>query len=167
MACLPPSDDGHPALRGTLLAAAITSVCSAGFLLLGFDQGAMSGVVLSPAWRDTMGVPSDLAIGTLTALFTVGAVLGALFSAVHAETLGRKGTLFLGALLVLKGAVMQAASTGQIIFGLGRVTAGLGIGQVTAVAPVYQSETAGSGQRGWRIACQLTAMLVKRSGACR
>jgi hypothetical protein len=34
-------------LHGRPLVAAITSVCSAGFLLFGYDQGVMSGVVIS------------------------------------------------------------------------------------------------------------------------
>ena len=53
-------------LIGGWLIAAITSVCSAGFLLFGYDQGVMSGVVISKYWLAQMGHPSQLMVGTIT-----------------------------------------------------------------------------------------------------
>jgi hypothetical protein len=59
---------GARALSGGRLVAAITSVCSSGFLLFGYDQGVMSGVVISKYWLEQMGHPSQLMVGTITAL---------------------------------------------------------------------------------------------------
>ena len=53
-------------LEGGWLIAAITSVCSSGFLLFGYDQGVMSGVVISKYWLAQMDHPSSLMIGTMT-----------------------------------------------------------------------------------------------------
>ena len=39
----------------------------AGFLLFGYDQGVMSGIVISKYWLPQMGKPSTLMIGTITA----------------------------------------------------------------------------------------------------
>ncbi len=49
-------------LTGTPLITLITSVCSAGFLLFGYDQGVMSGVVISRFWLEEMGGPGTLMV---------------------------------------------------------------------------------------------------------
>ena len=147
-------------LSGAPLVAAITSVCSAGFLLFGYDQGVMSGVVISPSWLAAMGHPSDLEIGTITALYDVGAVAGAILAAFTGESLGRKRTLLLGALLVGVGGLAMGCAPSREIFMAARVVVGVGIGYTTSVTPVYQSEISAHAQRGWQVCCQLTTMLV-------
>ncbi|KAK3315669.1 general substrate transporter [Apodospora peruviana] len=157
--------DGLPSLRGAPLVGLVTSVCSAGFLLFGYDQGIMSGVILSPSWLATMNHPSELTIGTITALYDVGAVFGAILSAFASERLGRKRTLLLGSLLVFVGGILMAASQGRREFMAARVVVGIGIGYVTSVTPVYQSEIGAHEQRGWQVCCQLTTMLLGLLGA--
>ena len=153
------SGDGIESLRGPWLVGAITSVCSSGFLLFGYDQGVMSGVVISSYWLDTMDNPSALVIGTITALYDVGAVVGAILAAFTAESLGRKRTLLLGALLVMVGGFLMGASFTRVQFMAARIVVGLGIGYTTSVTPVYQSEISASEHRGWQVCCQLTTML--------
>ena len=66
-------------LAGAPLVAAITSVCSSGFLF-GYDQCVMSGVVIFHYRLDAMGHPSTIMLSTITALYDVGAVFGAIAS---------------------------------------------------------------------------------------
>ncbi|APA11343.1 hypothetical protein SS1G_11591 [Sclerotinia sclerotiorum 1980 UF-70] len=146
-------------LHGPPLIAAITSVCSAGFLLFGYDQGVMSGVVISSYWLSSMGNPSTLMIGTITALYDVGAVFGAIAAAFTTEDLGRKRTLLLGAFIVMVGGVLMGSSYERVQFMVARVITGIGIGYVTSVTPVYQSEISAAAQRGWQVCCQLSTML--------
>ncbi|KAB8296733.1 hypothetical protein EYC80_002153 [Monilinia laxa] len=146
-------------LQGPSLIAAITSVCSSGFLLFGYDQGVMSGVVISSYWLSTMGSPSTLMIGTITALYDVGAVFGAIAAAFTTEQLGRKRTLLLGTFIVLVGGILMGTSYERIQFMIARVITGIGIGYVTSVTPVYQSEISAAAQRGWQVCCQLSTML--------
>jgi MFS family permease len=153
------SKTGHQGLRGPLLIAAITSVCSSGFLLFGYDQGVMSGIVISKYWLSSMGTPSTLLIGTITALYDVGAFVGAICAAFTAEPLGRKRTLLLGAAIVVLGAILMGSSQKRPQFMVARVITGIGIGYVTSVTPVYQSEISAAAQRGWQVCCQLTTML--------
>ncbi|KAK3386710.1 general substrate transporter [Podospora didyma] len=152
--------DGIQALRGPWLVGAITSVCSAGFLLFGYDQGVMSGVVISSSWLEAMDHPSDLVIGTITALYDVGAIAGAIFAAFTADSLGRKRTLWLGALIVACGGLLMGLSPNRASFMAARLVVGVGIGYATSVTPVYQSEISAHAQRGWQVCCQLTTMLV-------
>ncbi|KAK1751098.1 general substrate transporter [Echria macrotheca] len=147
-------------LEGATLVALITSVCSAGFLLFGYDQGVMSGVVISPSWLAAMGRPSDLEIGTITAIYNVGAVAGAILASIFGETLGRKRTLLLGAALVCVGGLGMGLAPDRMWFMATRVVVGVGIGFTTSVTPVYQAEVSAHAQRGWQVCCQLTTMLV-------
>jgi sugar porter (SP) family MFS transporter len=133
------------------------------FLLFGYDQGVMSGIVLSTSWQRAMREPTALEIGTITALHAFGAFAGAVNAALIGERRGRRRVLLMGAGLVfLGGAVMAFAwgDTAREQFCLGRVVAGWGVGLVTAVAPVYQAEVSAVGERGWLVCCQLTTMLV-------
>lgn len=153
------SKTGVPFLHGSILIAAITSVCSSGFLLFGYDQGVMSGIVISHYWLRAMGSPSTLMIGTITALYDVGAFFGAISAAFTAESLGRKRSLLLGAAIVIIGAVLMGSSYERIQFMVARIITGVGIGYITSVTPVYQSEISAAAQRGWQVCCQLTTML--------
>ncbi|KAJ5110989.1 hypothetical protein N7532_001524 [Penicillium argentinense] len=55
---------GLSGLKSAPLVAAITTVCSASFLLFGYDQGVMSGVVISKYWLDEVGNPSIVMTAT-------------------------------------------------------------------------------------------------------
>jgi sugar porter (SP) family MFS transporter len=141
--------------RITALTAAITSITSMSFLLFGYDQGLMSGIVLSD--------PTPLEIGSITAIHAFGALSGAVEAALVGEKYGRKRTLLMGAALVLLGGAGMASASGASArerFCFFRFLAGWGVGLVTAVAPVYQAEISGVGERGWLVCCQLTTMLV-------
>ncbi len=153
------SEAGRPWLAGGRLIAAITSVCSAGFLLFGYDQGVMSGVNISKYFLAEMNQPSSLMIGTMTALYDVGAVAGAIAAAFTGEQMGRKRTLLVGTTALIIGTVLMASSYERIQFMVSRVCTGVGIGFITSVTPVYQSEISAAAQRGWQVCCQLTTML--------
>lgn len=153
------SKTGTSALKGPALVAAITSCCAAGFLLFGYDQGVMSGVVVSDYFLAAMGHPSSLMLGTITSLYDVGAVFGAIASAFCGEPLGRKNTLLLGTAILSVGTIIMGTSFERIQFMVARVITGMGIGFITSVTPVYQSEISPAAQRGWQVCSQLSTML--------
>jgi len=150
---------GVDTLRGTALIAMLTSVCSTGFCLFGYDQGVMSGVVISSYWLETMGNPSTIMLSTITALYDVGAVFGAIVAAFTSEPMGRKRTLIFGTCILLVGTVLMGSCVERIQMMVARVITGFGIGYITAVTPVYQSEITLPEHRGWQLCCQLTSML--------
>jgi len=146
-------------LQGKALVTAITSVCSAGFLLFGYDNGVMSGVVISEYWLSQMGNPSTIIVSTIVALFNIGALFGAIAAAFTAERMGRKRTLIFGAAVVILGALLMGTSFERIQMMVARVVTGVGIGYITSVTPVYQSEISIAAQRGWHVCAQLSTML--------
>ena len=119
----------------------------------------MSGVNISKDYLAQVDNPSALMLGTITALYDVGAVAGAMSAGVTAESLGRRRTLILGASSLIVGSILMAASYGRPQFMVGRIVTGFGIGYITSVTPVYQSEVARAAHRGWMVCCQLTTML--------
>jgi MFS family permease len=118
---------GLRGLKGAPLVAAITSVCSASFLLFGYDQGVMSGVVISEYWLAEMGNPSTLMTGTITALYDVGAVFGAIVAALTVERMGRKGGLMVGAALIVIGSALMGGCVERVQMIVGRIITGLGM----------------------------------------
>jgi len=123
------SKTGVGFLNGGTLVAAITSVCASGFLLFGYDQGVMGGVIVSEYFLEQMGNPSSLMQGTITSLYDVGAVFGAIAAAFGAEPLGRKRTLLLGTIVLAVGTVIMGTSFERIQFMVARVITGIGIGR--------------------------------------
>jgi len=115
--------------------------------------------VISKYWLQTMGHPSTLMVGTITALYDVGAVFGAIAAAFTAEPLGRKRTFLLGTTILIIGTIIMGTAYGRVQFMVARVITGIGIGYITSVTPVYQSEISKATQRGWQVCCQLTTML--------
>lgn len=117
---------GHARLKDTALVAAITSVCSFGFWLFGYDQGVMSGVVISQPWLTQMDNPSTVMIGTITSLYDIGAIVGAIAAASSSERLGRKQTLILGATILIIGSVLMGSAFERIQMMVARVITGIG-----------------------------------------
>jgi SP family sugar:H+ symporter-like MFS transporter len=78
----------------------------------------------------------------IVSILSAGEFLGALMAAPIADHIGRRWGLFSAAGLVFNlGVVLQTVSTTQPLFVAGRFFAGLGVGILSAIVPLYQSET--------------------------
>ena len=121
-----PTKTGVAGLEGTPLIGVLTSVCSTGFLLFGYDLGVMSGVVISEYWLAQMDNPSTIMMSTITALYDVGAVVGGIAAACTTEPLGRKRTLILGTAILLVGVILMGTSYERIQMMIARVITGIG-----------------------------------------
>ncbi|KAI5480441.1 MFS transporter, quinate permease [Pseudohyphozyma bogoriensis] len=126
-------------------------VISFGALLFGYCSSFIGTTVTLPAFKrdfDLASLPSDTS-ANIVSVFQAGAFFGALGSYPIMETIGRKWTLLGVALLFEVSAILQVASTGQIgMIYAGRVLAGLCVGGVTTVCPVYLAELSPPAIRG-------------------
>jgi SP family sugar:H+ symporter-like MFS transporter len=78
----------------------------------------------------------------IVSILTGGCFIGALLAAPFADLLGRRWGLFTASGLVFNlGVILQTVSTTQPVFIAGRFFAGLGVGILSAIVPLYQSET--------------------------
>ena len=117
---------------------AITATAGSGFLLFGYDQGVMSGLLTGLAFRktfpeiDTKSGGSSSLQGTVVAIYEIGCFFGAIFCLLFGEYLGRRKSIMLGSVVLGVGAVLQASAFGIPQMIVGRIVAGLGNGMNTS-----------------------------------
>ncbi|KAJ5092772.1 hypothetical protein N7456_008633 [Penicillium angulare] len=129
------------AIEGQQLCILMTMTCGLSYLLYGYDQGFMSGVLLVDDYLSVMNGPSSFMQGLLSSLYTLGCFFGSIFSMFFSERLGRKNPILIGTVFILIGATIQTASYSRAQFLVGRIVAGLGTGLNTSLIPVWQAET--------------------------
>jgi MFS family permease len=144
------NDSGVPTYwgqSGRMLQVLITVVATTDFLLFGYDQGVMSGIISAPAFVAAFPqVDGDSAYeGFVVSIYAVGCFLGALLIFLIGDKLGRRKSIFLGAGVMLIGVIIQitcvppsGGATTQLI--IGRCITGIGNGINTSTIPTYQAE---------------------------
>ncbi|KAI5462841.1 general substrate transporter [Mariannaea sp. PMI_226] len=150
-------------LIGKPLDWAITAAAGSGFLLFGYDQGVMSGLLTGDAFTaqfpeiDTThkGSGSSSLQGTVVAIYEIGCFFGAIFCLLAGERLGRRMCILIGCVVLSIGAALQASAYGIPQLIVGRVVAGLGNGMNTSTIPVWHSELISAKNRGRGLAIEL------------
>ncbi|PWY79758.1 hypothetical protein BO83DRAFT_375703, partial [Aspergillus eucalypticola CBS 122712] len=113
---------------------------SLGVFLFGYDQGVMSGIITGWYFKDYFNQPSRAAIGTVVAILEVGAFISSLLVGRLGDLIGRRKTILYGSIVFFIGGALQAFATGLPMMMAGRIVAGLGVGALSTIVPVYQSE---------------------------
>lgn len=97
----------------------------------------------------------------IVSILSAGTFFGALLAAPLADMLGRRiGLMFAAGVIFNLGVILQAASTSQPPFIAGRCIAGLGVGLVSVIIPMYQSETAPKWIRGTIVGAYQLAITI-------
>ncbi|KAF2397212.1 hypothetical protein EJ06DRAFT_559327 [Trichodelitschia bisporula] len=139
-------------LHGKKLIYFTTIFVSLGVFLFGYDQGVMSGIITGPHFKDYFHEPSRAEIGTMVAILEVGAFISSLLVGKLGDRLGRRRTILYGSVIFVIGGALQSFANGMPMMMLGRITAGLGVGALSTIVPVYQSEISPAHNRG-KLAC--------------
>lgn len=147
-------------LRGYYLLEVITAACASGFLLVGYDNGVMGGLVDTPQFKNSFDQPTAGTIGNIVSLYEIGCLFGALATFLIGEPLGRRKTIASGCFFMVVGAVIQAASSTVGVMILGRIVSGLGMGAINATVPILQAETSPALSRGKLVALDLTVLNI-------
>ncbi len=84
----------------------------------------------------------------MVSLFTGGAFFGAMFAGPVGDRLGRRLTILIGAVIFIVGGIVQTSAPNVKALFTGRFFAGLGVGFLTMMIPLYQSELAHPSIRG-------------------
>lgn len=125
---------------------------SVGVFLFGYDQGVMSGIITGPYFIDYFHQPSRAEVGTMVAILEVGAFISSLMVGRIGDMIGRRKTILYGSMIFFVGGALQTLATGMAMMMLGRIIAGLGVGMLSTIVPVYQSEISPPHNRG-KLAC--------------
>lgn len=125
--------------------------------MFGYESGQISGYFNMPNYAHRFGVPngdggysfSAVRQGTIVANLCAGALVGSLVAGRLADILGRRMTVSTSAFFCMIGKVLEIASTTHWAqFAVGRFVGGIGIGALSVVVPMYQSECAPKAVRG-------------------
>ncbi|KAI5860803.1 hexose transporter [Durotheca rogersii] len=129
-----------------------------GGVLFGYDTGTISGILAMDYWQtlfstgyiNTQGhldvSPSESS--AIVSILSAGTFFGALSSPFLADTIGRRFALIASSWVFILGVILQTAATAVPLFLAGRFFAGFGVGLISALIPLYQSETAPRWIRG-------------------
>ncbi|KAK2606385.1 hypothetical protein QQS21_003204 [Conoideocrella luteorostrata] len=149
-------------LSGQSLNWAIGAVAGCDFLLFGYDQGVMGGILTLPIFLDQFPDINDAAPGLdesvkasrstnqgiAVASYNLGCFIGAIITIFIGNPLGRRRMIFLGTAIMVIGAALQASAFTLEHFIIGRIITGLGNGGNTSTVPMWQSETCSAHKRG-------------------
>ncbi|EKM61706.1 uncharacterized protein PHACADRAFT_248481 [Phanerochaete carnosa HHB-10118-sp] len=139
--------------RAILLAAFIAF----GGFLFGYDIGVISGCLIMPDFQRRFGTvaadgtPSLSAArqSIITSLLSAGTFVGALAQAFTADRFGRRASILIWSAIFTVGTAIQTGTTFSIVqITVGRFIAGLGVGALSAIVPLYTGETAPKKLRG-------------------
>lgn len=157
----------HPSagLTGKPLLYFTSVFVSLGVFLFGYDQGVMSGIITSPYFLDFFDQPSRVEIGTMVAILEIGALISSLIVGKLGDIIGRRRTILYGAIIFVIGGAFQAFTSGLGSMLVGRTISGLGVGMLSTIVPVYQSEISPPHNRG-KLACiEFTGNIVGYSSS--
>ncbi|KAH6616189.1 general substrate transporter [Chaetomium sp. MPI-SDFR-AT-0129] len=120
---------------------------SLGSLLFGYDLGVIAQVIASQSFHTEFS-PTDNEEAAVVSVFTGGAFIGAFLAGPTGDYLGRRLTILLGAVVFLLGGALQTGARALSYLYAGRAIAGLGVGVLCMIVPLYQAELAHPSIRG-------------------
>jgi SP family sugar:H+ symporter-like MFS transporter len=152
-----PADNIHAEQKITFLACWLGLVASIGGFMFGYVSGQISGFFPMSDYAERFGeLQSDGSYtfsaarqGCIVGLLCVGCLIGSLISGKLADVVGRRLTISGCALFTIIGTIIEiSSSTVWAQFAVGRLVTGLGIGALSVVVPMYQSESSPAILRG-------------------
>ncbi|EMD64760.1 hypothetical protein GGP41_002966 [Bipolaris sorokiniana] len=133
-----------------------------GGVLYGYNQGMFSGILQMPSFGKQTDGYTDNATkkGWLTAILELGAWFGAIMSGFIAEAASRKYGILIATVVFIIGVVIQitAIAGGHEEILAGRFITGVGVGALSTIVPMYNSECAPPEVRGALVALQQLAI---------
>ncbi|CAF1608590.1 unnamed protein product, partial [Didymodactylos carnosus] len=135
---------------------------SIGGFLFGYDTGVISGVLTMNDFLKYFGgtralerqqLDSSIS-GAIVGILIAGCFVGALFGGPAGDRFSRKYSIVLFCWIFILGAILQTASIHIAMLLVSRFIAGVGIGALSMLIPVYQSEIAPKEIRGRLISLQ-------------
>ncbi|KAK9457541.1 general substrate transporter [Dipodascopsis uninucleata] len=138
---------------------------SLGVFLFGYDQGVMSGIITGPYFIEYFHNPTRAQLGTMVAILEIGALISSLMVGRIGDIIGRRKTIFYGSIIFVIGGGFQTFSVGMNSMITGRIISGFGVGMLSTIVPVYQSEISPADHRGSLACIEFTGNIIGYSGS--
>ncbi|KAJ5715494.1 Sugar transporter STL1 [Penicillium malachiteum] len=148
------SSPSFAGMSGRKLSLTVSTIATMGFLLFGYDQGVMSGIINATDFDNvfTAARGDSTMQALITAVYEAGCLFGAMFALFTADWFGRRRMVMLGGSIMVIGVIIQVTSfVGHIPllqFMFGRIITGVGNGMNTSTIPTYQAECSRTSNRG-------------------
>jgi len=128
-----------------------------GGFLFGYDMGVISGCLIMPDFIRQFGQEgtngqyylSSSRQSIIVSILSAGTFCGAIAQAFTSDRLGRRGSILFWSAIFTVGVAIQTGTTYSLVqLVIGRYIAGLGVGSLSAIVPLYNGETAPKAIRG-------------------
>ncbi|KAI5302245.1 cell division cycle- protein, partial [Ascosphaera pollenicola] len=145
----------------TAWSAGLGILASMGGFIFGYDTGQISGFIGMKNFIEYFGTGegsyahlTDARAGLIVSLLSIGTLIGALIAAPIADRIGRKWSLSGWCLVLFVGIIVQLTSPRKhwYQFMMGRFVAGLAVGALSLLVPLYMSEITPKHVRGGLVA---------------
>ncbi|KAI9063951.1 AmMst-1 [Trametes sanguinea] len=156
--------------KGGMSGIVMTAFAAFGGMLFGYDTGTISGIIQMDDWIRTFGVrdsgsSTGFSLPTsreslVVSILSAGTFLGALSGAPAADSLGRRIGIMVSCLVFSLGVALQTGAHNLATFVVGRFFAGFGVGLVSTLIPMYQSECSPKWIRGAIVSCYQWAITI-------
>lgn len=150
----------HLSFKGTRLVYFTSAFVSLFVSLFGYEQGVCSGVITYVTFNKYFDQPSSAEIGVVISILEIGAMISSLLVAKMLDMLGRKRTILLGTFVFMIGGTLQSFCGNLVVFAVGRVILGLGVGILSTIVPSYQCEISPSEERGKLVCVEFTGNIT-------
>ncbi|GAM36400.1 glucose transporter [Talaromyces pinophilus] len=134
-----------------------------GSFLYGYDLTIVAEVVSSGSFLSYFS-PTTTEIGLVASLLTAGAFVGAGLAYPCSDYFGRRATILAGGLIFCLGGSLQAGARNYGYILGGRFIAGVSIGVLTMIVPIYQAELVHPNIRG--LVTGLQQFMLGIGGVC-
>ncbi|KAK9243189.1 general substrate transporter [Lipomyces tetrasporus] len=158
----------------------VASFACFGGILYGYDTGSISGIIAMDHFKKVFATTTN-AVGDpvltsgqtslIVSILSAGTTIGSFSMSFVGEIFGRRINLIIGCAVFALGVALQVAASAIPLFAVGRFFAGLGLGFISAVVPLYQSEAAPKWIRGsivsgyqWAITIGLLIASIANNG---
>ncbi|KAI7762991.1 hypothetical protein LZL87_011134 [Fusarium oxysporum] len=134
----------------------LSMFASLGGFLFGYDQGVVSGVLTMESFAaDFPRIYLDSGFkGWFVSTLLLCAWFGSLINGPIADYIGRKGSILVAVVIFTIGSAFQAGADSIPMLFAGRAVAGLSVGMLTMIVPMYMSEVSSPGIRGTLVVLQ-------------
>ncbi|KAE8147789.1 general substrate transporter [Aspergillus avenaceus] len=140
----------------------VASFSTLGGLLFGYDQGVVSGVITMESFGARFPrIYTDSSFkGWFVSTLLLAAWFGSLINGPIADRLGRKLSINVAVVIFLIGSAIQCGAVNIPMLFAGRAIAGLAVGQLTMIVPLYISEVSIQEIRGGLVVLQQLSITI-------
>ncbi|KAE8157354.1 general substrate transporter [Aspergillus tamarii] len=140
----------------------VASFSTLGGLLFGYDQGVVSGVITMESFGARFPrIYTDSGFkGWFVSTLLLAAWFGSLINGPIADRLGRKLSMNVAVVIFVIGSAIQCGAVNIPMLFVGRAIAGLAVGQLTMIVPLYISEVSIPEIRGGLVVLQQLSITI-------